>query len=267
MQSRDFSFWSPMAFFEKADAPVGQRRRIAGVISTELRDKQGEILIQKGLDFGPFLKEGWYNDNHSKKTTDVLGYPTDVKRFQKGEHLPDGSRATSNGTWAEGYLLETPEADKVWNLARALAKAGGARRLGYSVEGKVEERGGPDGRTVVKAVVRNVAVTNCPVGQDTRMEALAKSMSEVEKGLTATPAPTPPGTSVAEAGSVTGEGAGAVLMPKHVEGDDEDGLLKDPQPLSKSVAVGTIQSRLNCDRITAERVYSAFLHLEQHALL
>jgi hypothetical protein len=253
-----------MAFFEKASAPAGQNRRIAGVISTELRDKQGEVLLQRGLDFGPFLKSGWFNDNHSKKTTDVLGYPQEVRKFQKGERLPDGSVARANSTWAEGYLLETPEADRVWNLAQALAKAGNDRRLGYSVEGGVVERAGPDGKTVAKAVVRNVAITNCPVGEDTRLEALAKSLGDIEKGLTATPPATPPGVNAAEAGDVTGN-AGKLLMRQHMEPDDEAAEKKTV--VEKSAAVSAIQRRLGCDHFTAERAYRLFLHRQQRGLL
>jgi hypothetical protein len=269
---RAFQFYAPLTFFEKAGAPPGQTRRIAGIISTEMRDKQQEVVLQRGLDFGPFLKSGWNNDNHSKKTTDVLGYPTEVKRFQKGEQLPDGSSAKANGTWAEGYLLETPEADKVWKLGLALAKAGSDRRLGYSIEGSVLERTGPDRKTVAKAVVRNVALTNCPVGEDTRMEILAKSLDDIEKGLTATPALTPPGVNPSAAGSVSGN-AGQILMPQHIEGGET--LLKEPKPpdeddeegIEKSYAVAVIQARLGCNRPTAERTFGTLHNLKQRGLL
>jgi hypothetical protein len=125
----DFSFFAPLTFFQKADAPAGQTKRIAGVISTELRDKQKEVVLQRGLDFAPFLNGGWFNDNHSKNTTDVLGFPTDVKKFQKGERLPDGSTAKSNGTWAEGYLLDTPQAATVSRWPRQAATGAWASPL------------------------------------------------------------------------------------------------------------------------------------------
>jgi hypothetical protein len=262
MSERPFQFYAPLTFFEKGDAPAGQKRRIAGIISTELRDKQGEVLVQKGLDFGPFLKTGWFNDNHSKRTTDVLGYPQDVKQFRKGAALPDGSTAPANLTWAEGYLLETPEADKVWSLAQALQKAGGDRRLGYSVEGGIVERAGADQKTVVKAVVRNVAITNCPVGEHTRLEALAKSLEaaqedvdRAEKGLSMG-APTP-GVNPSAAGPTTGEGAGKVLTPAHLESEEDEEAAEKKKPLTKSSAVEAIQNRLACNRTTAERAFAA----------
>jgi hypothetical protein len=155
----DFQFDCPLALFEKGDAPIGKQRRIAGIISTETRDRQGEVLLQNGLNFDSFLKNGWYNDNHTKDTTGILGYPESVRRFGRGEILPDGNVADTNCTWAEGYLLPTKKADEIWELGQALSQTG--RRLGYSVEGKIQKRIGPNKKTVAQALVRNVAITNC----------------------------------------------------------------------------------------------------------
>lgn len=267
MAERTFQFFAPLSFFEKASAPEGQKRRIAGVISTEKLDKQGEVIVQKGLDFTPFLREGWFNDNHSKKTTDVLGYPEDVKQFQKGERLPDGNVAEANCTWAEGYLLDTPDADKVWNLGRSLAKAGAKRRLGYSIEGAVEKRTGPGNRVVAKAVVRNVAITNCPVGEGTRLEVLAKSLDEVEKGVTMGDAS--PGTAVT--GPKTGAGAGQVLAPESLEQDGQQRLVltpdEDDKPLTKSQAVALLQKSLGCSIDLATEAYDAISAAKDKNLL
>lgn len=271
---RDFQLWTPLSFFEKANAPEGQSRRIGGVVSTEVEDKQEETVLQDGLDFTPFLKGGWFNDNHSKKTTDILGYPDRApQKFRKGEILPDGKVATSNCTWAEGYLLPTPEATKLWELGKALAKAGDARRLGFSIEGRVKKRMGPGGKIVAKAEVSNIAVTNCPVGEGTRLEALAKSLREaaaetdpdtdedLDKGLGMGAAT--PGVAVAGTGPQTGEGAGRVLTPQHLEDEDD----KDPKDLSKGEAVSFIRGWLSCDQATAERAYSAIQDLKAAQLL
>jgi hypothetical protein len=234
----DFRFHVPVEFFEKASAPQGQRRRIGGVISTEARDQEGEVIKQAGLDFDPFLKAGWLNDNHSKATAEgVLGYPTTVKRFQKGARLPNGKTADENCTWFEGYLLENWEpADKIWRLGKALQGTG--RALGYSVEGKIHRRGGPrtvfkksaDGQgawvgdTVLAAQVRNVAVTNCPVNANTSMEVLSKAFTEARQSeskpkLTLRKMLT---MGTGETGSNpmgprTGAGAGAVLAVEDLE--------------------------------------------------
>ena len=77
--AREFAIWAPMAFFEKAGVPEKQKRRVAGIISTDQRDKQDEVILQRGLDFADFLTEGYYNDNHSKETTSPVGVPTGVE--------------------------------------------------------------------------------------------------------------------------------------------------------------------------------------------
>ncbi len=259
MTDSRFQFFAPLSFFEKASESEGKRRRIAGIISTEKLDKQGEVVVQKGLDFGPFLKEGWFNDNHSKKTSDVLGYPdpNGVKRFQKGAELPDGTKADSNCTWAEGYLLDTPDADKIWNLGQALQKAGSSRRLGYSIEGNVEERTGPGNKVVAKARVRNVAITNCPVGEGTRLETLVKSFNDFEKGMSMVPSAAPP----AGQGPQTGAGAGRVLASQSLEQDEKTPVLEDDadddKELTKSAAMARIQRELGCSEEFAERAYGA----------
>jgi len=165
-----FTFEVPLETWWKA-GEEGKERRIGGIISTEGKDRQGEVVLQRGLDFSDFLSAGWINDNHSKDTTGIVGYPTTVERTTwKG-------RAA---TRFEGYLLQGyPRADEIWKLSNALQKT--HRRLGFSIEGAVVHRDGMEGEIVAKAKVRNVAVTNCPVNVDTRLEILAKSLMAMER--------------------------------------------------------------------------------------
>ena len=254
MKTLPFNFEAPLSFFEKADAGAGKQRRIAGVISTESPDRQAEVVLQSGLDFAPFLEGGWYNDNHTKDTDGILGYPETVKSFRKGDNLPDGSRANTNCTWAEGYLLETDKATRIWDLGKALQKTG--RRLGFSIEGRIERREGPRNKVIAKALVRNVAITNCPVNPDSRMEVLAKSLmavetaepDDVEKAMTVG-TPTPGQQPV---GPKTGEGAAGLLSPESLESDQRD-LLADSKKkkkkklqksLSEDEAIAWVQSRI-----------------------
>lgn len=242
-----FQFECPAVFFEKASAPPGQRRRIAGIISTESRDRQKEVVIQKGLDFDPFINHGWFNDNHSKNTAGIVGYPDSVKYFAKGQKLPNGQVAHTNMHWSEGYLLEGHEpADKLWNLGQSLQKSGGDRRLGFSIEGNVEKRIGAGRKTIAKARVRNVAITNCPVNVDTRLEVIAKSLMAVQtaeeepllKGLgmgTATGPAISPGT------EVSGMGAGQVLAPESLE----TGQLRALQDEEEKKQKGKRKKKLN----------------------
>ena len=166
-----FSFDFPVDVFEKSDDGQGFERRIGGIISTEHKDYQDEVVLQNGLDFNYFLKNGWLNDNHSKKTTDIVGYPIAVK---KTTH--EGKPAT----YMEGYLIPNYKpSDEIWALAQSLKKTN--RKLGFSVEGHVKRREGPNGKIVAKAFVTNVAITNCPFNDKTNLEVLAKSIRAMEQ--------------------------------------------------------------------------------------
>jgi hypothetical protein len=273
MKAIPFQFETEISFFEKAGAAEGKQRRIGGVISLETRDRQGEVVLANGLDCSEFLANGWFNDNHSKDTDAILGYPDpeSYRIFERGEKLPDGSTGRARGVWVEGYLLKgdgSERYDRIWKLGKALQKTG--RRLGYSVEGGVIRRMGLDRKTIAKARVRNVAITNCPVHADTRLEVLAKSLSVVEqladddekfaesfyRALTA--GHVPPGGAL---GPRTGEGAGQLLIPESLEGHR-------PRKLSKSDAVSLVQERLpQVSRFTAQKIVGLALLQKQRGLL
>jgi len=157
----DFKLFFEFDCIEKAED--GEKsRRICGYASTEALDKQGEILVQKGLDFTDFLKSGWFNDNHDRTTTGVLGYPTKVE-YHEGK-----------GWYVEGYMVKGyRRADEIWELANALQKSN--RRLGFSVEGNNVKRDSVQTNKVLKCKVTNVAITHCPVNAECTMEVLAKS--------------------------------------------------------------------------------------------
>lgn len=148
-------------------------RYISGTCSTESLDRQEETVLARGLDFRPFLEYGWFNDNHSDQTSAVLGWPTKVE-LRKGL------------TWyTEGELIKKyPKAEDVWKLAKALRDCGAPRSLGFSIEGKILQRG--DNNRILRAVVRNVAITNCPVNQDCNLSILVKafgSMDAINKAM------------------------------------------------------------------------------------
>lgn len=245
MAAVPFEFEVPISFFEKADAPKGTQRRHGGLISTEDEDLQGETVLRDGLDLEPFKASGWFNDNHEKSTTGIVGYPDplSVKTVKRGEKLPDGEIAKSGGVWAEGYLLNTDRANEIWKLAKELKGTG--RSLGYSVEGAVIKRDGPKtvmkkgpdgsmqlvGNRVVKAVVRNVAITGCPVQTSSQLSLLAKSLQAeiaeeeaVGKALTV--------------GTPDNPGSGAPLVEESLEGD---GKKKKKKKLTDVEALQTVR--------------------------
>ena len=180
-----FRFHVPVAAFEKGLSNGKMSKRIGGVVTSPNKDRQDETMLLDGLDFSEFEHSGWFNDNHGKSTTDVVGLPdAAVRRVRKGDNLPDGGKARTDGYWAEGILLGT-KGDDIYKLARSLEGTG--RSLGFSVEGTIVERAIDDAKRITKARVRNIAVTHCPVNPDTELVVLSKALSS-GTGLSATDA-------------------------------------------------------------------------------
>ena len=178
-ESRNFAFGGGVSVFKAEAAPDGKKRRIAGIISTDGIDRQNEKILQSGLDYSFFLSKGFFNWDHNNDADNIVGWPERVQKYDKGQSLPDGSSAQENCTWVEGYLLDTKKGDSIWELAQALSKSD--RNLGYSIEGQIIERTGPNGSVIAKASVRNVALTAQPVNSQATLCLLARSLSAVEK--------------------------------------------------------------------------------------
>jgi hypothetical protein len=187
-------------------------RKIGGYCSTEALDRQNEVVFGKGLDFAEFLNFGYFNDNHNQKTSAVLGVPERV-RYDIGK-----------GWWTEGRILKTKAGDEIVELAKALTDT--KRKLGFSIEGKITER---DGNKIRKAIIRNVAITNCPVNVNCTWELLSKAFSDGLDGddlrrsesylhndfVRSLVAGTGPGSTAA-----TGGTGGAVLKMEDLEKDE-----------------------------------------------
>jgi len=171
----NFRFHMPLTVWEKSGSE--HPMRIGGIVSTDALDKQSERIVQDGLDFSPFLTSGWFNDNHSRSSSGVVGYPSGATRVKKGDILPNGQASTHNGWWADGYLLDTKKGRELYEIATAVQKTEGGRQLGFSIEGKVSKRDAKDPSTILRAQVKHVAVTHCPVNTDTELHVLAKAMT------------------------------------------------------------------------------------------
>jgi hypothetical protein len=178
-----FRVWlSDVAFIEKSsqqDEEAHNSRQIVGVMSTERRDRQGETVIAKGLDFEEFLHHGHFNDNHSQATSAIVGYPESVT-FHKSLEQFDSRLKGVSGWTCRGYVLKgTQRADGIWELAKALQGVPG-KKLGFSIEGKVLRRAD---KTIEKASIRNVAITNCPVNTDCSWGVLEKSFYDEDLAI------------------------------------------------------------------------------------
>lgn len=157
-----FTAWQPVDGTLLKAEPKGSPylAKIQGYCSTEKKDRQDEVLLQRGLDFDDFVKYGFFNDNHAQETGAQVGVPL------MAEYHP------GRGWYTEGYLLKSPRSERIYDLAKALV--GTNRKLGFSVEGKVEGR---EGKTIVRAKIRHVAITHCPVNPDCTWEIVAKALS------------------------------------------------------------------------------------------
>jgi hypothetical protein len=229
-----FKFEIPLEAFWKAGAK-GQERRIGGIISTDAKDRQGETVVQRGLDFSEFIRNGWFNDNHSRETTGIVGYPTEVKST-----VHKGRKAH----YVEGYLLDNYDrADEIWKLANALQKTG--RRLGFSIEGSVTRREGDQGNVIAAAKVRNVAITNVPVNTDTGLEVLAKSLMAMEAEGDQFRRAMAAGQAVTAPASAPGEGfpLRAESMEREVKVTTAGKKRRRKKELSKAEAIHFLQSR------------------------
>lgn len=257
MSGLPFKFDVPIGMWLDKSAPPGRNRRFGGLITTDGKDRQQEVILQRSLDLEPFKQHGWYNDNHTKDTDGIVGFPDkeSIRYFAKGEVLPNGDTAPNNGHWAEGYMLENERGLRLWDTAQALTKAGDERRLGFSVEGGIHKRIGSGNKTIAKATVKNVAITNCPVNTDASLITLAKSLAVVEqvcdagvsspeelwKALGMGTATNPPLTQ--PAGPQSGETAGQVLTPESLEKKKRKAKGGAKKSLTDSEAITLVRGR------------------------
>lgn len=130
-------------------------------------DFEGEVILQKGLNFGPFMADGCYNWNHLRDF--ITGYPSKRKAwFEGGVWRCDGD-IISGMPLPMGY-----NTDMMVTQHNQLAKSGAKRGLCVSLEGKVTDRS-DCGRYVRSADIYNIAHTFKPVNPNCSVSMLAKS--------------------------------------------------------------------------------------------
>ena len=195
-----FAVWSPFDIVKSRDVNGGDGEpmtgKIGGIVSSETLDQQNEFLAQDGIDWTYFLNKGWFNYEHAAGPENVLGHPesvTPVTYRGKPAHKVEGV-----------LYLHKARAREIYETAEAMKKAGGRRKLGFSVEGQVVERDQNDRRRITKAKVLNVAITAHPVHPDARLEVLARSLTASGIGYQ-TPAQPAAGFSLSP------------LVPQHLE--------------------------------------------------
>jgi hypothetical protein len=196
-------------------------------MSSERTDRQGEDVIAKGLDFEDFLEEGHFNDNHSPSTAAIVGYP-EKTTFHRDLGQIDKSLDGVSGWTCEGYVLKgTGRADGIWELAKALGPT--PKRLGFSIEGKVQRR---KNKTIEKAKIRNVAITNCPVNTDCTWGILTKSFYDEDMATKA--------LSAGFATSPSGQSDGGALRSESLEHDKDKRKAKKKEALERALGMGDL---------------------------
>lgn len=169
MKNDIFKFNVPIDIVKSENSEVESEWRIGGYASTSTEDRQGDEILQKGLDFSDFVNFGWLNYDHDNSK--IVGYPD-----------KDKCRIDKKGFYVEGTLLRGVElAKSIWETAIALKKSGAPRHLGFSVEGKILKRN--ELGKIVKAKVYNVAVTANPVNPTCTWDALVKSFTDQESEI------------------------------------------------------------------------------------
>lgn len=149
------------------------KRCVAGHGSTSSKDKDEEEIILKGMDYHPLAADGFVNYDHQRRVIGGVKVPMIIG-------VPTAVEMRPTGLWIESELLKGDPmaseqmrlANEMWELGVALKKAGGTRKLAYSIEGHTLER---RGKKLVRTVARHVALTHKPVNPACTVEVFAKS--------------------------------------------------------------------------------------------
>lgn len=165
--SRDdeFYFWLPFQIDKAAtkDKEKGTRRWIQGIASTPDVDLQSEVVEQRGIDFSYFLEHGYFNNDHKPGFENKVGEPTECK-------------ITSKGLWVKGFLYKNKKiSDSIWEMALSLEASQSSRKLGFSIQGKVQRRAG---RRILKCWIQDIAITAAPINTNTWLD-VVKSLNSV----------------------------------------------------------------------------------------
>lgn len=136
------------------DAQGNDFAEFEGVVSTEHPDLQGDIIVQKGVDWDHFKKSGVFDWEHGKEPDDIIGVPTEVRTGVICKGMP--------GTYVKGKLLlkDNKKAQNAHSLMKSLVGSG--RQMGFSVLGK-GLRDPQDRRKIIKSLFSRIALTVTPV--------------------------------------------------------------------------------------------------------
>jgi len=141
--------------------------KIKGLASTEQRDQQGEVILQRGMDLTPIdKKQGYFNFDHQPGVENLVG-------------TIDGYSRSAEGLYVEGRLFKNHSKAKALHEIMSSLGESDRGRVGLSVEGRILERDPFNPKIIRKCEIKNVAITLNPVNADTYAD-LIKSLSGSE---------------------------------------------------------------------------------------
>jgi hypothetical protein len=169
LQQQDtFRCWVPFDLIEKGDEPNTGLGHISGIASSETMDADGDVIVQAGIDWSLFTSKGLLTYEHPFGVQNIVGEPRKVE-------LTEVNGVPATKVDAALYLTD-PLGKSIHGKSSAMRKAGGNRRLGYSIEGHVIKRNPDDPHKVEKSRVKTIAVTAFPKNDDSWFEPIAASL-------------------------------------------------------------------------------------------
>lgn len=163
-----FRQWVPFEPVEKSNDDLPAMGRIQGIASSEHVDADGEIIVQKGLQWDYFLKHGFVSLEHPLGVLNAVGESVSAQIIDL-----DGTPATEI---TADLHLEDRIGKAVWDKAKMLKKSGSRRKLGFSIEGEALERDEENPKLITKARVISVAISAAPKNPLSWFEPIAASM-------------------------------------------------------------------------------------------
>lgn len=161
---------------------------VQGIASCEVKDAEGERIIQKGIDCDPLMKSGYINWDHRDKEGPayLIGYPIEFRLVNAVDYKQQlGKSVDGMALWVKGELYKNKQkARDVWEHIQATS--GTPRQLGWSVQGRVVDRDAREKSRITKSQVHHLAITHQPVNQCTFAE-MAKSFATVMTTQSAQP--------------------------------------------------------------------------------
>jgi hypothetical protein len=174
LDKESYNVWVPIEdseLFKSLDVDENGDYIVQGLITSEEKDEEDDVVDSEGADCSYLLEKGWIKYEHGNNPRQFIGEPLECK---VGQFEHPGLHKLVKGIYIKGRLFAGRALTKeAVETMEDLQKSKTKRRMGFSIEAGVKERCKKTGR-VLKSIVRNVVLTMNPVNTTTWAE-LAKS--------------------------------------------------------------------------------------------